>query len=183
LAGSRATLESVARRLEDAVAFFSSDGTLLFANPTMRPVVGDDGASIREHLAADHPYRLAVERALGGEGTTAPVAVTLPDGGDRQIVTQVVSDAENAPIGVMIVAQDLAYLGEVQSTLSYSHKLAALSRLSAGIAHEIKNPLNAVMIHLELLKLRLAGQPEASEHLSVIAAQMRRLDEVVQGFL
>ncbi|HUF48370.1 MAG TPA: ATP-binding protein [Vicinamibacterales bacterium] len=185
LAGRKATLESVAQRLEDAVALFASDGTLLFANPAMRPFVGDDGQSIGERLPADHPYRLAVERALAGDSATGtPVTVTLPDdGGERQIVTQGVSDADNAPIGVMLVAQDRAYLGEVQSTIQYSHKLAALSRLSAGIAHEIKNPLNAVMIHLELLKLRLAGQPEAAEHVAVIASQMRRLDEVVHGFL
>jgi signal transduction histidine kinase len=71
----------------------------------------------------------------------------------------------------------------VESTLSYSRKLAALSRLSAGIAHEVKNPLNATMIHLELLKMQLADTPAALEHVSVITAQMRRLDEVVQGFL
>ena len=83
----------------------------------------------------------------------------------------------------MIVARNVAYLSEVETTLSYSRKLAALGRLSAGIAHEVKNPLNATMIHLELLRMRLADAPEALEHVSVIAAQVRRLDEVVQGFL
>jgi signal transduction histidine kinase len=83
----------------------------------------------------------------------------------------------------MIVSRNMDYLSQVESTLSYSRKLAAISRLSAGIAHEIKNPLNATMIHLELLKMRLADSPDATEHLSVIAAQVRRLDEVVQGFL
>ena len=39
------------------------------------------------------------------------------------------------------------------------------------------------MIHLELLKMQLAGAPDALEHVSVIVAQVRRLDEVVQGFL
>jgi signal transduction histidine kinase len=74
-------------------------------------------------------------------------------------------------------------LSEVESNLSYSRKLAALSRLTAGIAHEIKNPLNATIIHLELLKMQLADEPEALEHVSVITKQVRRLDEVVQGFL
>lgn len=71
----------------------------------------------------------------------------------------------------------------VESTISSSRKLAALGRLSAGIAHEVKNPLNATMIHLELLKMQLRDAPEALEHVQVIAAQLRRLDEVVQGFL
>ena len=65
-------------------------------------------------------------------------------------------------------------------------KLTAVTRLSAGIAHELKNPLNAAVIHLELLKQQLeeeSGGASAADHVAVIAAQMRRLDEVVQGFL
>jgi signal transduction histidine kinase len=64
-------------------------------------------------------------------------------------------------------------------------KLTAVTRLSAGIAHELKNPLNAAVIHLELLKQQLAADadPSAADHVRVIADQMHRLDEVVQGFL
>src|SRR5205814_5628022 len=102
------------------------------------------------------------------------------------------------------------YLSQVQSTIRYSRKLAALGRLSAGVAHEVKNPLNAMMIHLELLRQQLAkaaAAPRASavavghggtaavaaapsvdpaevtQHVDVIAGEIRRLDEVVQGFL
>jgi signal transduction histidine kinase len=94
-----------------------------------------------------------------------------------------VADADGHPLGVLLLARNLTYLTQVETTLSYSRKLAALGRLSAGIAHEVKNPLNATMIHLELLKMQLADAPGALEHVAVIAAQVRRLDEVVQGFL
>jgi signal transduction histidine kinase len=109
--------------------------------------------------------------------------VEIPGGGERLVLTDVVADADGRPLGVLLVARNQAYLSHVESTLRYSRKLAALSRLTAGIAHEIKNPLNAAMIHLELLRMRLAEAPEALENLSVIASQVRRLDEVVQGFL
>ncbi len=107
----------------------------------------------------------------------------MPVGGERLVLTDIVTDADHGLVGVMLVARNLSYLTQVESTISYSRKLAALGRLSAGIAHEVKNPLNATMIHLELLKMQLADQPTAKEHLAIIAAQMRRLDEVVQGFL
>ena len=119
-------------------------------------------------------------------------------------------------MGVMLVARDLGYIGQVQSTLRYSQKAAALGRLLAGVAHEVKNPLNAMTIHLELLKQKLGGggvaarpaaagresgrrrrprrrrgadaaviveSPTVLNHVSVIGSEIRRLDEVVQGFL
>ena len=49
----------------------------------------------------------------------------------------------------------------MKSTISYSRKLAALGRLPAGVAHEVKNPLNAMTIHLELLKKPAPG-PDAA---------------------
>ena len=113
-----------------------------------------------------------------------PATVQVPGGGERLVLTAYRRPTPiSGLVGVMLVARNLAYLSQVESTLSYSRKLAALGRLSAGIAHEVKNPLNATMIHLELLKMQLADQPAALEHVAVIAAQVRRLDEVVQGFL
>lgn len=102
---------------------------------------------------------------------------------------------------------------KTHQVLAYSRKLVALWRLTAGIAHEVKNPLNAMMIHLELLRTKIrsgvlaeAPQPVAVaggglglsapdravrnpglegalEHVQIIESEIRRLDEVVQGFL
>ena len=90
---------------------------------------------------------------------------------------------------------------------SYSRKLVALGRLTAGVAHEVKNPLNAMTIHLELLKQKLsaaggAGRGRAAgggaelaaegfrvdvepvlEHVRIIGAEIQRLDQVMQGLL
>lgn len=66
-----------------------------------------------------------------------------------------------------------------------SRRIVALGRLTAGVAHEVKNPLNAMTIHLELLRQKLAGTDPASAaaHAEIIGREIRRLDEVVQGFL
>jgi signal transduction histidine kinase len=196
LAGQRA-LESVVERLEDAVALFSPDGALLFSNAAMDAMIGrapqaGDGApgptsgerpALADLWPEGHPYRTAVERALAGQATEPPAPALVPGHGERLLLTQPVPDPAGSPFGVVLVSRNLAYLSQVESTLSYSRKLAALSRLTAGIAHEIKNPLNATMIHLELLRMRVANEPEALQHVGVIADQVRRLDEVVQGFM
>lgn len=72
--------------------------------------------------------------------------------------------------------------GEV-SRAALSRRLAALGRVSSGIAHEVKNPLNAMRIHLELLRMKTADVPDTHDHVQVLADQMRRLDDVVGGFL
>ena len=66
-----------------------------------------------------------------------------------------------------------------------TRRVASLGRLTAGVAHEVKNPLNAMTIHLELLKQKLASPDPASavRHVEVIGTEIRRLDDVVQGFL
>ncbi len=67
-----------------------------------------------------------------------------------------------------------------------SKRVLALGRLTAGVAHEVKNPLNAMTIHLELLRAKLdSGAPAADvrTHANIIGREIKRLDAVVQGFL
>ena len=70
-------------------------------------------------------------------------------------MTHAIAGTDGELVGVLLVARNLAHLSRMQSTLAYSRKLVALGRLTAGIAHEVKNPLNAMMIHLELLRTKI----------------------------
>ncbi len=64
-----------------------------------------------------------------------------------------------------------------------SRRIVKLGRLTTGVAHEVKNPLNAMTIHLELLKTKLGDPRAAAVHADVISQEIHRLDEVMQGFL
>ena len=215
MAGQVANLESAVERLEDAVAIINPKSELLFANPAMRALMPDAaaGVALNTLVSGDHPLRRLAEQTLASRETRGPIAATFagPRGeqGERMIQTHPVSDAKGDLVGIMLIVRNLAYLSQVESTVRYSRKLAALGRLSAGVAHEVKNPLNAMMIHLELLRQQFAihspiverraaqggtavvaaavapqvNSDEALQHVDVIAAEIRRLDEVVQGFL
>jgi PAS domain-containing protein len=164
MAGQVANLESAVQHLEDAVAIVNPRGELLFANPAMRTLLPDasPGTSIEHLVGHDHPLRGLSEQTLVSRGSSGPVSATFPDSkGDsreRLIMTHAINDPAGDLVAVMLVARDLNYLSQVQSTIRYSRKLAALGRLSAGVAHEVKNPLNAMMIHLELLKQQFTAR-------------------------
>jgi signal transduction histidine kinase len=75
-------------------------------------------------------------------------------------------------------------LERMASQLDVATRLAAISRLTGGVAHEIKNPLNAIALRLELLRARL-GQPdqELSGEIDILSKEVLRLDRVVKTFL
>jgi signal transduction histidine kinase len=204
--------ESVMENLEDAVALFSPEGELMFSNAAMRallPGLADQHASVKPglaQLASDHPVRQLVERALAGRRSQGPVSIALgtPAEADQEapehlLLCHAIEDAKGRFLGAMVVARNLGYLSHLHTTLNYSRKLAALGRLMAGVAHEVKNPLNAMTIHLELLKQKLAAMREPitvpagpgggsrtldlTKHVSVIGDEIKRLDQVVVGFL
>ena len=59
--------------------------------------------------------------------------------------------------------------------------MAAIGRLTAGVGHEVKNPINAIVVHLELLKTKLGdANAPGQRHLEVIDSEIHRLDRVVQ---
>jgi signal transduction histidine kinase len=225
----------------------------LFANAAMRaswPERVSEHAERLEALPTTHPYRRLVEQALQSRKSQGPVSEEVPVPGaalddmnepnavEQLVMAHAIEHADRRFLGVMLVARNIAYLSQVQSTIRYSRKLASLGRLLAGVAHEVKNPLNAMTIHLELLKQKLSGSfgamgaralgrgaesaaartattgaggplglggagsvavaggddvrttdkvlvdvPAVMKHVSVISAEIKRLDEVVQGFL
>jgi len=72
----------------------------------------------------------------------------------------------------------------IAKQLDVATRLAAISRLSGGVAHEIKNPLNAIQLRLELLKARLGGSdPEVGPEIEVLSKEVLRLNRVVKTFL
>jgi len=171
-----------------------------------------------------HPTEpITVPKRAGASSAAGTAVESVPEVGtklesraadEELLMTHAIMGTGGELMGVLLNSRNLAHLSRMQMTLAYSRKLVALGRLTAGIAHEVKNPLNAMMIHLELLRTKIRGmlavamQPEpvaaaggmlglgpgrasplpapvqgALEHVSIIESEIRRLDEVVQGFL
>src|SRR6266849_9295107 len=185
-------MDGILDSLEDAVIVLNAKRQVVFCNQAAEALLGKWlGSTVGETpeplWAADHPLAPFVTGLFddGIERRNTPVKVAYPDGQSRELAVSSyrIPDGDQAGGGVLAL-RNLDPVRAVQSLVTYSQKLAALGRLTSGVAHEVKNPLNAMRIHLELLKTRLAdAQPAARENLDVIAQEIQRLDRVVQGFL
>ena len=187
----KAHLQGVVDQLEDGVIFLNPERHILFFNRAAEAVVGLTleravGLPINEVLDSAHPLLPFVDQVLVGSTGIRNATVVLPhEGRDKEFLVSAfhMEDARRV-MGVAVLLKDLESVRTVQSLVSYSAKLAALGRLTSGVAHEVKNPLNAMMIHVELLKERLEDSgADVNKSLEVIGSEIRRLDRVVQGFL
>jgi signal transduction histidine kinase len=187
----KAQLQQVVDQLEDGLIFLSQDRRVLFFNKAAELIVGKPvgqvlGWSVEDLLEPLHPLRPILDRE-GLQGTGVRNAtITLPqDGKPKELLVSTfpVGDAQQT-MGTMVLLKNLDSIKTVQSLVSYSAKLTALGRLTSGLAHEIKNPLNAMAIHLELLKEKLGPSAEGVQrNMTIIESEIRRLDRVVQGFV
>jgi PAS domain S-box-containing protein len=190
--GESGWLSTMLGGLSDAVVVVNPHGNVLSLNRPAEKLLAKrrdelEGKSIEELVPRDHPVARVVHRALSRGESIGPTNVRIEDSERRTVYAlsaQVLRDASGIS-GVMVSARDMDKLSRLGSHLSYSQKLAALGKLTSGVAHEIKNPLNAMVIHVALLreKLSRAGPSDAQASLDTLEQEIRRLDRVISGFL
>jgi signal transduction histidine kinase len=89
--------------------------------------------------------------------------------------------AGNASLGALLTLHDAESAQQLQSDLELSRRMAAIGRLTAGVGHEVKNPINAIVVHVELLRNKLQNpSEEVRRHINVIQGEVQRLNRVVQ---
>lgn len=99
------------------------------------------------------------------------------------ILGQRIQDSRAAFPGSTQEKLDL-FVERVATEIDVAKRLSAISRLSGGVAHEIKNPLNAILLRLDLLKVRLGeSDEEVTGELEILSKEVLRLNRVVTTFL
>lgn len=127
----------------------------------------------------DAGYVQDVELARPGESPAGALVV--------RAATSALRDLRGEVGGVVLLVRDCSEVADLERQLRHADKMASLGTLSAGLAHELKNPLSAIDLNLHLLVEELrAGQvlPRgANEYLDVIQAEIRRLNALAENFL
>jgi len=184
------SLNALVTGLNDAVVVLATDRTILSLNETARRLLDTEssltGQRLEELVPADHPLRVVVDEAL--ERGSAEAIQPVPIAGESEPVDYLLNAARlsesDRTSGVLVTARDLRRLSHLASQLSYAQKLASLGRLTSGVSHQLRNPLNAMTMHLAILRKKIAtGSSDATRHVAVLEEELGRLDRVVKGFL
>ena len=189
----RGNIERLLEGLEEAVLLFDTEHRLIRASRSVEALIGIPGDQLAGRKLTDlFPaatalgglIREAIERQRSVRDAT--VVIERRSGGAARVLVNVElleSYPEPGRFSVLLSLRDAETRRQLRSQLDISTRLAAISRLTGGVAHEIKNPLNAMALHLEILKSRLNDHEEVQGTVDVIGSEIARLDRVVKTFL
>jgi two-component system sensor histidine kinase PilS (NtrC family) len=171
--------ESIVRSIPSGVITCDVGGRVTFANRTAAGLLGVEkdggvGASVWELLQGipelpEGDYELAVQTRGGRKVLSCQGARLNDHAGNR--------------VGVLISFQDVTMLRDMEDKVRRSEKLAALGRVAAGLAHEIRNPLAAITGSVELLAGGRDGGEDNKALMRIVSEEADRLNELIEKFL
>jgi two-component system sensor histidine kinase PilS (NtrC family) len=110
----------------------------------------------------------------------------FPVGGDLRSIGFAISPLstlEGASAGYTLIFQDLTEMKKLEAELRLKDRMAAVGELSAGIAHEIRNPLAAIAGSVQVLKSSQSLTPQEQRLMSIVLKESERLNKSISDFL
>lgn len=195
----RGNIDRLLQDLEDAVFIFNREGRLVFASGSVEKFLARErfdltGQAIGETFPANTTLGLIIAQSVQTgrplRNRRVPVAPQSEAPGGVAVVLLSVDLLDRLPggvaagSGILVRLRDPEAQRKIGRELQTADRLAAISRVSGGVAHEVKNPLNAILLHVEVAKAKLAkGDTEVGPQMEIISREILRLDRVVKTFL
>lgn len=191
---ARGGLQQILQNLQERLLLVSADGRVMLASPGAGALLNSEqpmeGRKLSEIVGPDHPLVSLTEGALASrEMAAARVSLPAANGNAARATVASVQPIKDRGeiVGALVSLHDRETVARLESQLDYSERLVDFARITSGIAHEVKNPLNAMVIHLELLRSKLErispAADDARPQLDILTSEIQRLDRVVQTFL
>lgn len=196
----RENIDQVMSGLDDGLILFMKDGRAVLVSPSVERFLGAGpekllGRRVSEIFPAGHPLQRALDIRGDQLGPVEGVEVQLVGGAPNEPMrasasVQLISE-NGRSTGALVTLRDLDSLERLGSQLQISERMSALGRVTAGVAHEVKNPLNSMRLWLENLKQSLPAPPPstdgepamAQQAVKILDSEIDRLDRVVKTFL
>jgi signal transduction histidine kinase len=187
----RSNIDHLLRNLEEAVIVFGADGRVQMAGEPALRLFGKTRQELAGRTMDDLFPRWT---PIGGvlhrwTATRGPVRDQLvrferPNMAPLSLLINIEPiDYGDRRAGALITLRNAESRQQIRSELDTAQRLSAISRLASGVAHEIKNPLNAMMLHLQIASDKMQRGISTLPELEIITSELARLDRVVKTFL
>ncbi len=186
-------LDQILSNLQDGVVLFTRDGRAVLVSDSVERFLGMDrnkilGASAMDIFDRRTPLGRLLREAFQKRTPIDQVELEAESGRRVSVSLELIQelspegvDGEHEHLGALLTLHDLESVRAIEDELELSRRLSAIGRLTAGVGHEVKNPINAIVVHLELMRTKLSGNDApAMRHLLIIESEIQRLDRVVQ---
>jgi len=178
-------VDQIMGNLQDGLMLFTRDSRVVLVSASVERFLGRPrrellGRTVKEIFARDTPLGVLV---LDGFQSRHPIAQSEVESSNTKRV-QVSLDfiqERGSPIGALLTLRDAESVRRIQDEIELSRQMSASGRTTRGVAHEVKNPINAIVLHLQLLQSKLKQiDPDTRRHMDIIGSEIHRLDRVVQ---
>lgn len=185
LTALKGNVEQVLGSLQEGVVLFTRDNRVVLASASAERFLGmprEDtlGKPLEDLFADAGELGSIVLDAFALHQAIDQRVIELENGRRVQIALEFIAE-RGERIGALLTMKDAESVSLLENELDVSRRIAAISRLTSGVAHEVKNPINAIVVHLELLKEKLHSTTSDPErHIDIIGKEIQRLDRVVK---
>jgi len=178
-------LDQIMANLQDGLILFTRDARAVLVSASVELFLGRPrgqtlGYSIHEIFSGNTRLGGLVLDAFLSQRPLDQYEVETENGRRAQVSLDFIEE-RGERIGALLTLHDAESVRRIEDEIELSRRLSAIGRLTSGVAHEVKNPINAMVVHLELLRQKLqTSDPDSRRHMDVIAGEIQRLDRVVQ---
>jgi PAS domain S-box-containing protein len=183
-------LNQIMTNLQDGIVLYTHDARAVLVSDSVERFLGISraeilGAKLHDVFSRNTRLGRLVRESFDARMALVQEEITTETGRHVEISLDFIHDDRAAypqeTLGALLTLHDVESVREIESDLELSRRLAAIGRLTAGVGHEVKNPINAIVVHLELMRNKLGdADHKAMRHLEIIESEIQRLDRVVQ---
>ena len=178
-------LDQIMGTLQDGLVLFTRDTRVVLVSTSAERFIGRPrgeilGNSVESVFSDANKLGRIVLDAFALHQPIPQREIELENGRRIQIALDFLAE-RGERIGALLTMRDAESVRRIENEIELSRRLAAIGRLTSGVAHEVKNPINAIVVHLELLREKMrADDPDSRRHMDIIGREIHRLDRVVQ---
>jgi len=178
-------VDQVMAKLQDGLMLFTRDARVVLVSASVERFLGRPrgellGRSVKEIFSPESPLGALMLDAFRLKHPIDEDELEIASGKRVQVSLDFIQE-RGTPIGALLTVRDVESVRRIEDEIELSRRMSASGRITRGVAHEVKNPLNAIVLHLQLLRSKLqAVDPDTRRHIDVIDSELHRLDRVVQ---